>query len=371
MAGTIRKRGKAYHIQYWYKGKQYSKVAGPKKKDAEILLAEINHKINIGTHKEIRVILFKDFVGKWLERQKPILKASSFEKYLSVIRSELLPLYGDVRVDRINTEDIQDWVTTMTDRKLRPATTNTYLTTLRKLMADAVKWNYIRVNPAAAVDRPKMPKTELDYLKPKEIGRLLVALRPNQRDVALISLLAYSGLRVGEALALTWADIDLEAQTINVNKTAHAGVVTAPKTSGSNRVVSFPKVLVVTLMEYKLSCSMNKEDDVVFQSQVGTMMDRNHVRNRILQPALKNADLRRVSVHSLRHSYATIMISQGETMKFIQGQLGHTSMKVTFDRYGHLLPATGQEAMKRFDRFIESEILVAEQWQTDEDDEEK
>ncbi len=353
---AIVKRGKKYHV-IWRdpSGKQRSRSAGSLKRDAERMLTEINHDMMTGQYVDVKPIVFRDFVALWLSRQKPNVKRSSYLKYESVINTELMPRFGDLKLATLDVGRIQDWITRLSTRDLSASTINTYYAVLRKMLEDAVKYDYIYRNPAAKVDRPKIPKSEIIYLKPKEIGRLLRAVEDRPLDHAILFLLAMTGLRIGEALALTWSDIDLVTQTIAVNKTTHAGEVSSPKTSGSNRNVRFPEVLKTELMTFTLSQSISPGDHV-FSTRNGTALDRNHVRNRILAPALKKAGLKHVSVHSLRHSYATIMIDHGENLKFIQNQLGHSSMRVTFDRYGHLLPAAGDEAMKRLDRMVDDEF---------------
>ena len=358
MTGAIIKRGKTFHIVYRFNGKQRSRSAGPLKRDAYKLLAEINHEINTGRYKDIKPMTFREFAAKWLARQKPNLKTSSYEKYAGVVNKELIVKFGDTQMSKIDTEMIQDWLTGLSTRGLKPSSVNTYFATMRKLMADAVKWEYVHINPAAIVDRPKIPKTEIDFLSPEEIGRLLTAAKNKPRDHAVLMVLAMTGLRIGEALALSWDDIDLEAKTISITKNVHAGVISTPKTAGSRRKVIFPEALKMELMNYQLTCPITKAN-LVFPSQAGTPLDRNHVRNRMLSPALIRAGLRHVTVHSLRHSYATMLIAQGENLKFIQRQLGHSSMRVTFDRYGHLLPATGFEAMERLDKTVEEKFLLA------------
>ncbi|MFA5866342.1 MAG: site-specific integrase [Actinomycetota bacterium] len=359
MSGSIRKRGDTYHVYFRVNGKQHSRVAGPLKRDADALLVKINNEIYSGKYVDIKPMLFSEFAPRWLEQQKPNLKVSSYSKYIVVIKNELVPRFGSLQVSRIDTEMIQGWLTVLSGRGLKPSTVNTYFATMRKLMADAVKWKYVHSNPAAVVDRPKIPKSEIDYLSPEEIGRLLHAAEPKARDHALLMLLATTGVRIGEALALTWDDVDFVKQTINVSKTMHAGVATSPKTAGSRRVVRFPEALKRELMTFQLTSPITKANHV-FVSSVGTPLDRDRVRNRILKPALALAGLRSVSVHSLRHSYATMLIHQGENLKFVQSQLGHSSMRVTFDRYGHLLPAAGDEAMRRLDRMVEENFC----WQS-------
>lgn len=337
-------------------GKQHSRAAGTKKRDADAMLAKINYEINTGRYVDIKPMVFSEFSTRWLELTKPNLKASSYSKYVVVVNNELVPMFGALQVSRIDTEMIQGWLTGLSARGLKPSTVNTYFSTMRKLMSDAEKWKYIHRNPAAIVNRPKIPKSEIDYLDPQEIGRLLAAVENCAQDHALLMLLALTGMRIGEALALTWDDIDFIKQTLMVSKTMYNGVATAPKTSGSRRVVKFPEPIKRELMNLQLTSPIT-QTNYVFLSGAHTPLDRNHVRNRIMKPALVRAGLRSVSVHSLRHSYATLMIHQGENMKFIQSQLGHSSMRVTFDRYGHLLPAEGDDAMKRLNKTYEENIV--------------
>lgn len=349
MRGSIRKRGESYYIIYRHSGKQMWKKAGESKKEAERQLTETISKINKGTYKELKAATFKEFGKAWLRRHKAHLKESSYLTYQMIVEKHLFPFFGEYELKDVDSELIQEWISQKLEEGLKPSAVHKYFVPLREMLFHAVKWGYLYRNPAEGVTKPKLEKKEIDYLTPEEIGKLLEAAQDRPRDYTLLLTLCLTGLRIGEALALSWDDIDFVSSTIFVRRSIYNGKITTPKSKSSRRRVSVPRILLDTLLSYQLSCPDSK-DNLIFASQDGNPMDRNNVRKRVLDRALLKAGLRKVSIHSLRHSYATMLLEQGENIKFVQKQLGHSSISTTLDLYGHCLPATGFEAMKRLEQ---------------------
>ena len=175
---------------------------------------------------------------------------------------------------------------------------------------------------------------------------------------ALYVLLVGTGLRRGEALALTWADVDLDGSAVRVAGTlSRVGgqlVVTAPKTVKSRRVVPLPAPVVSALRAHRvrqaaerLHAGSSWQDlDVVFATHCGTPTDpRNALRS--LVEAAKRAGLEDVGLHTLRHSAATALIASGAHMRVVQELLGHSSFAITADVYAHVAPESTREAADR------------------------
>ncbi|MDI6821918.1 MAG: site-specific integrase [Actinomycetota bacterium] len=129
------------------------------------------------------------------------------------------------------------------------------------------------------------------------------------------------------------------------------GRLAEPKSRASKRALVASPTLLKVLKKHKLSCPLS-ELDLVFPNEEGKLADPRNVINRHFLPALRQAGLRRIRFHDLRHTYASILIAQGENLKFIQSQLGHSSAKTTLDRYGHLMPEVQCGAGERLESAV-------------------
>jgi integrase len=176
---------------------------------------------------------------------------------------------------------------------------------------------------------------EDNILVPAEIGKLLEAADDRWRLIIKTGIL--SGLREGELLGLKWTDIDWTSGTLYVRRTYSTGRFSEPKSKASRRRVPIPAELLTELKRWKLACPIGKHE-LVFPSGAGNPENHGNLLRRGFYPALRRAGLRQIRFHDLRHTYASLLIANGEKPKLIQALLGHSSIKITFDVYGHLLP---------------------------------
>ena len=158
-------------------------------------------------------------------------------------------------------------------------------------------------------------------------------------------------LRQGEILGLQWHDVDFEKKQIRIARTYNHERFFEPKTRGSLRKIDMAPVLVKELAAWKLA-SGGKNEGLVFQSDEGTPIVCHNMKSRHFFPALQKAEIAPIRFHDLRHTYASLMLAQGENVKYIQTQLGHSSPTVTLNVYAHLLKETNQEAVCRLENTI-------------------
>ena len=162
-------------------------------------------------------------------------------------------------------------------------------------------------------------------------------------------------MRLGEALALQWLDIDFERSLIEVQRTLSAGRIELPK-NGKRRLVDMSLQLVAVLGEHLqtkqgevLRANWKEFSGWVFTNTVGGPLDHNNLRERVFYPALDQAGVRKVRIHDLRHTYASLLIQNGESLAYIRDQLGHHSIQMTGDTYGHLTCGSNRKAVDRLD----------------------
>jgi integrase len=162
-------------------------------------------------------------------------------------------------------------------------------------------------------------------------------------------------MRLGEALALQWGDIDFRSRFIEVRRNYVRGKITRPK-NGKSRRVDMSQHLAEVLQRLqlqrqaeKLSQGWQTLPEWVFCMPTGSLLDQSNLRKRVFVHCLVKASFRHVRIHDLRHTYASLLIQQGESLAYIRDQLGHHSIQVTVDIYGHLVPGGNKTAVDRLD----------------------
>ena len=163
-----------------------------------------------------------------------------------------------------------------------------------------------------------------------------------------------TGLRLGELLALQWGDVDFRGGFIEVRRAFVVGEITTPK-NGKSRRVDMSKQLAETLKAVRIeqkkeALAKGKElPDLVFVNGEGRYLEHANLRTRVFWPALAKAGLRRIRIHDLRHTFASLLIENNESLAYVRDQLGHHSIQITVDTYGHLVPGANRQAVDRLD----------------------
>lgn len=248
---------------------------------------------------------------------------------------------------------------------LAPASVISYHRTLSSVLSRAVKWGYIQINPADAAEKPSLGGREAAYLEEADARRLLERLQDEPiRWRALITFDLMSGLRRGELLGLRWQDVDLDAHTITIRQTSNylpgKGVyVSTPKTATSARPLLLSTAAIVMLLEYKtwqdgqrerLGDAWVDQDGRVFTTDAGAPVFPDSV-TQWFSAFIARSGMPKVTVHSLRHTYASLMIADGVPLVVVSKQLGHAQTSTTANIYAHAIASAQAKAMQTFDRF--------------------
>lgn len=331
-------------------GKLIGKRIGPRKKDAEAFLAQIHTQKLDGSYRDITKITFPEFAELWINTYAKVqVKPSTLLNYESMLSSSLLPFFGSVPLTAIRTQDVQRYVAKRLEDGKSPATVQKALVLLKGMFKQAVEWGYLKINPASLVKPPRKVHVEMQWLLPNEIPLLLEALPEEWRPLFFTAI--FTGMRLGELLALQWGDIDWNSSTIRVRRTVWNGQFQEPKTKNSIRSIGMSPRLYEVLKKHRESAISNQHD-LVFTSNKGQIIDGSNLRKRVFDPALERAGLRKIRIHDLRHTFASLLINQGENLKYVQSLLGHASITQTVDRYGHLMPDIHVGAGVRLDRTV-------------------
>ncbi len=300
------------------------------------------------------------FTERWIATtlEASSRKATTRDTYSTLARCHLVPPpFGALTLDRLRPTDVEALLLSLRRAGKSPSTIRQVYTVLRAVLDAAVRDRLVGRNVAAAVKRPGVERAEARFLSPAEVGRLLAAAQPS-RYHALLVLLSATALRRGEALALRWDDLDLQTGLLRVRGTlARCGgtlAVTEPKTERSRRVVPLPASVVEVLRTHRRQQAQERlragtlwiERGFVFATETGAPTDpRNAFR--ALSTAARSAGLSGVGLHTLRHSAASTMLAAGVPLKTVSEVLGHSSIAVTGDVYGHVAPDVARDAVDR------------------------
>lgn len=248
---------------------------------------------------------------------------------------------------------------------LAPSSVLSYHRTLSSILAHAVKWGYISSNPADATERPSLGRREAPYLEEADAVRLLELLQAEPiRWRAIITFDLLSGLRRAELLGLRWQDVDLDGRCITIRQTSNylsgMGVyVGTPKTATSARPLPISTAAVMILLEYQrwqdaqraaLGDAWEDQDGRVFTSDTGAPIFPDSV-TQWFHAFVERSGMPKVTVHSLRHTYASLMIADGAPLVVVSRQLGHAQTSTTANIYAHAIASAQAKAMQTFDRF--------------------
>ncbi len=219
--------------------------------------------------------------------------------------------------------------------------------TLSKALKQAVRWRLIPLNVCESVTPPRIARTEIAALDTQQMKVLLKAAESTNL-YALWALLATTGLRIGEALALRWDDLDLEARTLRVNRTVFRNEVSQPKTKSSRRTIKLSGLAIGVLRQHPRTA------ELVFCTGSGKPINPSNLRNRSWKRLLECAGLPpSTRLHDIRHSTATLLLSRGVPVKVVSEMLGHADVGITLSVYAHVLPDMQDEAAKAMDSVFE------------------
>ena len=322
-------------------------------------------------------ITFGQYAERWMDRHVALnLKPSSARGYRTLLDSYILPELGDRPLTAITRESIKGLAFSCLeegrrrpikmedgtkDVTLSPRTVGYIMRTISAIFNHAIEDGIVAMNPALRPGRfikTGSRREKVDILTPKEGKHLLETVEKHfGRFFPLLLTAMRTGMRQGELLALEWGDIDWTGNFIEVRRSIWRGIIGTPK-SGKSRRVDLSDRLKDALQKHRARMAEEalkaglEVPPLVFRSTEGTAYDGANVR-KTFEAALRKAGLRKVRFHDLRHSFATWLISNRESLAYVRDQLGHHSIQITVDLYGHLVPGENREAVNRLDEQVQ------------------
>ncbi len=364
-ANLTKEKETRYDCFWRTNGKLRSKTVATKHAATRFLASTVTEAHN-GTYQQTKPVTMQVVFDEWekhldVKLQQGRLKPSTKKAYLSMLRKHLRPAFGTCRSDRLSEHVVLEWERRYAALLAAGTVTAKYYNNLRGTLNVVLTWarqrgqRYLTHNPLTDIKAVPVERRERRFLEPDEIARLLDATK-DVRNRTILYLFTYSGLRRGELFGLRWSDLDEHKHQLRVRRSLFQGDVTRPKTTHSERTVDLPEALVDRLRAYRETSPPLKKG-YMFPSQTGSPMDPDNWYKRVFVPTAERAGLRpserdeddgpAVGIHTLRHTYASLLINQSESIKYVSRQLGHASINITADLYGHLFRETSVSAMER------------------------
>lgn len=280
-----------------------------------------------------------DWAAEWMGFSSFTLKPKTVASYESLLKTRILPIFGATTLTELDGLMIRHWVAAMSAEGLSPSRIKQAHSLLRQLFRSAVECGQVSHNPCDGVRLPRVERHETLFLSPKEVERLVKVVPGAYRP--LIHVLAYGGLRWGEAAAIRRKRIDLDAARVTVAESlveVNGRVAFGETKTNRIRNVAIPAFLVEEL-RVQLTGIVDTPDALIFTAPRGGPLGLSNFKRGVWWPSLERARLpRALRIHDLRHTCATMLIARGVHPKAIQHHLGHASIDITMNRYGHLLP---------------------------------
>jgi integrase len=346
--GSIRKKPNGnFEARYWdTDGRRRGKTFRTRKAASDFL-NRVNADVLRGEYIDPKQgqTPFKAVAEQWLAMSRH-LKPKTLRGYESIVHHHLLPTFGEKPVAAIKQSSVRAFLNDMTASGAQPGTVRNAYRALSPILALAVTDGYIRSNPCNGVKLPKAAREEMVFLTESEVAALATAITSPYG--VLINFAAYTGLRAGEIAALKVERLDRLHRSALVSESVadvNGQLITGPTKNYSRRTVSLAPFLVEELTEY-LETHPKKATDLLFTSPTGQPFRHNNFYGRHFRPAVVKAlpaEKRGMRFHDLRHTCAAFLIAGGAHPKDIKDWLGHSSITVTIDRYGHRFPGRNAE----------------------------
>ena len=324
-----------------------------RKVDATRFEREVRTDLQRGTYVDVRAgrHTVATWADQWLAGAMN-LGAGGRETYRRDLDRYVLPALGHLALRHLTTERIETFLADELDDGLAPSTVHRHYRTVRRLAQVAVERRLLAVNPCDAVTPPKLVAAEMRFLDAAQVDALAAAIAPRYRAWVLVA--AWGGLRWSELVGLRRARVDDARVTVAEQLVRRADGQwhrVAPKTATSRRTVVLPAFVADELAAHLDTWSLPGPDGLVFPNQRGAPMVGPSFRGNVWVHALAKAGIGgRVRVHDLRHTAVALMVAAGVHPKAIQARMGHASISVTLDRYGHLFPQIDAEVADALDR---------------------
>lgn len=372
------------HVGYCDGKRQRKSIYGQTRDEVQKELNRLLRAQQVGLPVESGRLTVADWLSKWLETQKPPTKQpKTYTQYEYHVRTQLIPAFGSRPIVKLQPQDVREFMQRKAEAGFSPKSIRHFRATLRAALNVAMQDGVVARNVASLAKPPRLEK-RLPQVFTREQATTFLGIAKGHRLEAVFTVALSLGLREGEILGLRWKDIDLDAGTLQVTyslqrvKRPGQGKskleLLSPKTDKSQRLLVLPQVTVAALHAHRARQQDERavcgsrwvETGMVFTTSVGTMIDPRSLL-RSFTPIISAPDLTDpqpdlakkrkllppLRFHDLRHSAATLLLAQGVHPRYIMELLGHSSISLTMNTYGHILQEMKHETARQMDALFD------------------
>ena len=290
---------------------------------------------------------FEDFWKMYYADIETRLREHTMRTKKYIVELKILPYFGNKRVNDITAADIRQWQNELIKMGYSPTYLKTINNQLSAIFNYAVRYYDLKSNPCAkAGSMGKSKAEEMDFWIGEEFRKFIDSVMNKRLSYMAFMTLYWTGMRLGELLALNPKDVDLEKRTISITKSyqrlGKKDVITPPKTPKSKRVITIPEFLATDIKDYMDSLYDLQENDRLFP------ITKYYLEHE-MQRGIKESGVKRIRVHDLRHSHASMLIELGFSPLEIANRLGHEKVETTLNTYAHLYPNKQTKLAERLD----------------------
>lgn len=338
-----------FRYQNWQgETKQYKKTGFKTQKEAKEYERQYIDKMTGSSD-----ITFAGLVSNYLEDFKARYKITTYEIKRNIAETHLVPFFGEYRITDISPVIVRNWQTQMMndDHCYKPTYLKTLNNQLSAIMNYAVCIYGLKQNPCRMAGSMGKAKADaMQFWTVEEFNRFVVAFRDNIMCTVGFSLLFYSGMRIGELLALTYADFDFANNTVRINKSYAkvngVDVISTPKTPKSNRTIVLPASIMKMVKDYFRSCNTVDISCRLFP------VIRNFFEKKLKQGCMITG-IKVIRLHDLRHSHASMLMNMNVPIKHISERLGHENIETTLETYAHLYKEKEKELADKLENLAQ------------------
>ncbi|MEE1313141.1 MAG: site-specific integrase [Lachnospiraceae bacterium] len=297
---------------------------------------------------------FEEFWKMYCADMETRLREHTMRTKKYIVELKILPYFGKKRVNDITAADIRQWQNELIKKGYSPTYLKTINNQLSAIFNYAVRYYDLKSNPCAkAGSMGKSKAEEMDFWTGEEFRKFIDSVMNKRLSYMAFMTLYWTGMRLGELLALTPKDVDLEKRTISITKSyqrlGRKDVITPPKTPKSKRVITIPEFLAADIKDYMDSLYDLQEDDRLFP------ITKYYLEHE-MQRGIKESGVKRIRLHDLRHSHASLLIELGFSPLEIANRLGHEKVETTLNTYAHLYPNKQTKLADRLDSEYREEL---------------
>lgn len=336
------------------KRKRVRRTFHGRKRDAEKEKDRLMQQLGVGVSLDADGISTGDYLKQWLEGRKPNLAQSTYESYNIHIEKHIIPILGHIPLAKLHPVAIDEFKAQKLDPEksgLAPRTVDAILTTLNQALKRAVKLRLLPYNPVAAVERPKYDNKKIQVLEIDELRYLLNAVQTHPQ-YPLFYLAAYTGMRRGELLGLTWEHVDLDSGDVTICQqwayTKKDGLHMGPlKSEAAYRTIAISEDVVAVLKRTE------RKTPYLFPSPETGLPYHPHNTTKEFKRVAKRAGFETLRLHDLRHTHASHLLAAGVPLSEVQARLGHSLPSTTADNYIHPIESRRRNAANAFAKLMD------------------